>query len=103
MARKNGNGGGTAGAAGLRKPKSNLAYQDWQSAHRDIKRRTKLYQKEPAEGKAQGSVYILRDAIGTIKVGYSYEMLNRLLVWQYGVTEERRPVRLALCGTTDFG
>jgi hypothetical protein len=94
MAEENGSPGSAARFAGVRKPPRNNPYKDWYSANRDARRRTRLYQEEPSNPEGQGVVYVLRDAIGTVKVGYSGHLEKRLMDLQYQVSRDRSPVLL---------
>jgi len=98
MAAKDRGNRGKVRASGLRQPLRHSKDTQWDRARRNAQRRSELHSPQPAgpeEGfKEGGFVYIMRDALGAIKVGHTYDMTKRLFDVQYLVALARRPVIL---------
>lgn len=99
MAEKDGGSREPAGAARVRKSSGRLQDTCWYSACRDAERRAELHSTQspspefPTAGR--GFVYIMRDALGDVKVGITEDLPMRLMVVRRKVARNRRPVMLS--------
>jgi predicted GIY-YIG superfamily endonuclease len=94
MAKTNGDAGVEIGGSSGGQRKGRRAYPDWHSADRDAERRTELHPLAPAEEGEKGVVYIMRDAAGAIKVGFTLDLAQRLWALQAAIGKARCPLRL---------
>ena len=98
MDKKDGHSRDQVGATGVRQSLRRGPDTKWDSACRDAKRRSELHSPQPASPrtkcKTSGFVYIMRDALGSIKVGCTADLPKRLFDMQHLVTNNRRPVVL---------
>ena len=98
MATKNGHHRAKAGAIGLRQPLRRGTDTRWDRACRDAKRRAELHSPQSAQADFQsperGFVYVVKDALGAIKIGHTYDLPVRIRDLQYWVRRDRRPVVL---------
>ncbi len=92
MARSNGNDRKQARASSRRKPKGGRKDTLWQRARRDLERRLEIHPSKPAFGRT-GFVYIMRDAVGRVKVGFSADPDRRLCVLNGLIEYNRRPLK----------
>ncbi len=98
MATKDGNARSSARVAGLRKPTRRGADTQWDRACRDFEQRARLHPLTPTEAQAGeiGYVYVMKDADGLTKIGYSSDVSHRLdrMQWAIVAGPARRPVNL---------
>ena len=91
MARSHEHHRGSPRPAGRGKSTGGRPHKNWDRVCSDAERRVEIYQGTPAA--RLGCVYVMRDATGLVKVGYSVAAGSRLWGLQQLVREERRPVQ----------
>jgi hypothetical protein len=98
MATKDGNPRSATRPSGLCKPTRRGTNTQWDRACRDVEQRARLHPLTPAETEAAaiGYVYVMKDADGLTKIGYSADVSHRLdrMQWAIVAGPARRPIHL---------
>lgn len=98
MAKKVGDGRGAARSSGLRKSPRRRAHPKWYRASRDVERCSRVHPLTSAERReeAAGYVYVMQDAVGLTKIGYSDEVGQRLYAMGTAIVAwpATQPIRL---------
>lgn len=97
MAKTGRDTGKQARPSGRSKSASRRTHPQWYCASRDAEQRSRLHPRtSPQDGERLGFVYVMQDATGLTKIGYSEDVAHRLLAIQQPIASGpgQRPIRL---------